>query len=172
MKYISDEVLNKYIDGELDPQEQKDINRLLMNDNDLKKRLKVLKRIDNYLKKITVDELPDEFTLKVMKSISHKYQVPREQKLFITIIVSFISVLFLSIMGYLIINIAGEVSYAISSGTGKAVSNYSQSIIQSLVTIFSGLNISIFGSLLSIILLISGYFFLEMLKQSKTNLSS
>lgn len=172
MKYISDEILNKYIDGELNPEEINNINELLLNDNELRKRLSTLKRVDTELKRTQVDEVPVGFTQKVMQRISKKYSVPKEQKLFITYIISFFSVLCLSFVGYLVINIAGEVSETISSGAEKTVSNYSQTLIQSLVNIFSKLNISIFGSILSIVLLVSGYFFFEMSKQSKTKLSS
>jgi flagellar basal body-associated protein FliL len=107
-----------------------------------------------------------------MQRISKKYKVPKEQKIFITFIISFFSVLCVSIFGYIVINIAGEVSETVSSGAEKTVNNYSQPLIQSLINTFSGLNISVFGSILSIILLISGYFFFEMSKQSKTKLSS
>lgn len=172
MKYISDEILNKYIDGELSTEEINNINELILTDTDLKKRLSALNRVNAELKKIRVDEVPVGFTQKVMQRISKKYRVPKEQKLFITYIISFFSLLCLSFVGYLVINIAGEVSETISSGAEKTVSNYSQSLIQSLVNIFSGLNISVFGSILSIVLLVSGYFFFEMSKQSKTKLSN
>lgn len=172
MKYISDEILNKYIDGELHPEEINSINNLLLTDTELKKRLSSLKRVDTELKKIRVDEVSVVFTQRVMQRISQKYRVPKEQKLFITYIVSSFGVLCLFFIGYLVINIAGEVSETISAGAEKTVSNYSQSLIQSLVNIFSGLNISVFGSILSIVLLVSGYFFFEMSKQSKTKLSN
>lgn len=172
MKYISDEILNKYIDGELIPEEINNIDELLLKDVKLKKRLSTLKRVDTELKKIRVDEVSVAFTQRVMQRISKKYRVPKEQKLFITYIVSSFGVLCLSFIGYIVINIAGEVSEAISAGAEKTVSYYSQSLIQSLVNIFSGLSISVFGSILSIVLLVSGYFFFEMSKQSKTKLSN
>ena len=172
MKYISDEILNKYIDGELHPEEINSINNLLLTDTELKKRLSSLKRVNIELKKIREDELTDAFTRRVMQRISKKYRVPKEQKVFITAIISFFSVLCLSIFGYIVINIAGEVSVTVSAGAEKTVNNYSQPFIQSLVNTFSGLNISVFGSILSIVLLVSGYFFFEMSKQSKTKLSS
>lgn len=172
MKNISDEILNKFIDSELNPEEINKINESLLNDTELKKRLTALKRVDKELKRIRVDEVPVGFTEKVMQRISKKYRVPKEQKLFITSIISFFSLLCLSFFGYLVINIAGDVSETISSGAEKTVNSYSQPLIQSLVNIFSGLNISVFGSILSIVLLVSGYFFFEMSKQSKTKLSS
>lgn len=172
MKYISDEILNKYIDGELNPEEINSINKLLLTDSDLKKRLSSLNKVNTELKKIGVDEVSVAFTQRVMQRISKKYRVPKEQKLFITSIISFFSVVCVSILGYIVINIAGEVSETVSSGAEKTVSNYSQSLIQSLVSTFSGLNISVFGSILSIVLLVSGYFFFEMSKQSKTKLSN
>lgn len=172
MKYISDEILNKYIDGELSMEEISNINELLLTDIDLKKRLSALKRVNIDLKKIREDELPAAFTQRVMQRISKKYKIPKEQKIFITFIISFFSVLCVSILGYIVVNIAGEVSDTVSSGAEKTVNNYSQPLIQSLVNTFSGLNISVFGSILSIVLLISGYFFFEMSKQSKTKLSS
>jgi len=172
MKYISDEILNKYIDGELSAEEIKNINELLLTDTELKKRLSVLKRVNTELKKIREDELPAAFTQRVMQRISKKYRLPKEQKLFITFIISFFSVVCFSIIGYIVINIASEVSETVSSGTEKTVSKYSQSLIQTLVSTFSGLNISVFGSILSIVLLVSGYFFFEMSKQSKTKLSN
>lgn len=172
MKKISDEVLNKYIDGDLSSEEKGSIQNLLLTDKELNLRLSALQKIHRELKQIKEDRVSAAFTRKVMLRITNRYKVPKEQKLFISIVLSFIGILCSIFVGYILINIAGELSETVTSGTSETVNNYSQNLVQSIVSFLSGMNISVFGSILSIVLLVSGYFFFEMSKQSKTNLSS
>lgn len=172
MKKIPDEILNKYIDGELSSEEKRSIEDRLLTDKEMSLRLSALNRIHKQLRKIKEDEVSSAFTQKVMQRISNKYKVPKEQKLFISIILSFIGILCSLIVGFIIINIAGELSETVTSGTSETVNSISQNLVQSIVSFLSGMNISVFGSILSIVLLVSGYFFFEISKQTKTNLTS
>lgn len=172
MKKIHDEILNRYIDGELSSEEKRRVEDRLLTDKEFSLRLSALNRIHNELRKMKEDEVSSAFTQKVMQRISKKYKVPKEQKLFITIIISFIGILCSLIVGYILINIAAELSETVTSGTTETVNSYSQNLVQPIVNFLSGMNISVFGSILSIVLLVSGYFFFEMSKQTKTNLGS
>ena len=55
MNKLSDEILNKYIDGELDHSSLLHVNEVLSNSLDDKKRLQALLVIHNELKKIKED---------------------------------------------------------------------------------------------------------------------
>jgi hypothetical protein len=172
MSPITDEMLNKYIDDELSPEEVEKIIGLLKKDSELNKRFLTLKIIHNELSLIKQDEVSSGFTSNVMQSISKKYKVQKEQKRFIVFITSFFCVMCFSIVGYIVAKISGEVSQTINSETTETINNYSEDIIQLILNAISGMNISVFGSVLSIILLISGYYFFEMTKHSKTKLSN
>jgi hypothetical protein len=124
MKKIPDEILNKYIDGELSSEEKRSIEDRLLTDKDMSLRLSALNRINNQLRKMKEDEVSSAFTQKVMQRISKKYKVPKEQKLFISIIISFIGILCSFIVGYILINIAGELSETVTSGTSETVNSY------------------------------------------------
>jgi hypothetical protein len=130
MNKITDELLNKFIDNELTADEVRTITQLLQSDNDLRKRLEALKIVHKQLQSVKQEEVSANFTRRVMQRISGKYKVPKGQKLFITIIISFFSVLCVSIFGFILINIAGEVSDTVSSGAEKTANNYSQPLIQ------------------------------------------
>jgi hypothetical protein len=171
MKNISDETLNRFIDEELTPEEMNSINEYLKTDHRLRKRLYSLKLIHSELKLIIEDEVLPDFTKRLMQRISKKYRVPKEQKVFISFMLSFFGFLCLSILGYIFFIIYGEISQAVSSDTNQTINHLSHSLVRFITDALSGINISVVGSILSILILVSGYYFFEMTKQSKTKLS-
>lgn len=171
MKNFSDETLNRFIDEELTQEEMNLIKEYLKTDLGLRKRIYSLKVIHSELKLIREDEVSPEFTMRLMQRISRKYKVPKEQKVFISFMLSFFGFLCLSILGYIFFIIYGEISQAVSSDTNETINHISHSLVRFIKDVLSGINISVVGSILSILILVSGYYFFEMAKQSKTKLS-
>jgi hypothetical protein len=59
-----------------------------------------------------------------------------------------------------------------SKSVFDSVSGLSEGLVKTLQQLFSGAGLSIIGSIFSIIVLISGYFFFEMQKRSKADLGN
>lgn len=168
MNKLSDDILNKYIDGELDYASLQNVNEVLSSSIEDKKRLQALLTIHNELKKIKEDQVAESFANLVMKKLLSRKKAFKEQRHFIFVISSiFVSVL-LVIIGFIIY-------YGVSQSGGTQTSQtYTQNIISffrliasGIAQIFSPRGISVFGSIISLGILVSGYFFFENLKASK-----
>ena len=172
---ITDEILNKYLDGELIREEIQEIDQLVNASPDLQKRFNALKLVHKKLSDLKVDEVSAGFTETLMKQITKKkFVIPKQQKYFIASVATFITILCLVIFGFSISAVISSTpsSIADSGSVFDSIPNLSEGIITTLKQLFSGTGLSIIGSVFSIIVLISGYFFFEMQKRSKANLSN
>jgi len=174
MNQITDEIFNKYLDGELSASESKQVKAALHSSQDLQRKFNALKIIHDNLSGLKEDELNSDFTDRLMKKIVKRSTVPKQQKYFIASIVSFITLLCLVIFGFSISAILSASSSTTSNTQSilDSVTGLSEGLVRSLQQLFSGAGMSIIGSIFSLIILISGYFFFEMQKRSKANLSN
>lgn len=174
MNQITDEILNKYLDGELSALESDQVKAALHSSEDLQRKFNALKIIHDNLSGLKEDELSSDFTDRLMKKIVKRSTVPKQQKYFIASIVSFITLLCLVIFGFSISAILSASSSTTSNTQSilDSVTGLSEGLVRSLQQLFSGTGLSIIGSIFSLIILISGYFFFEMQKRSKANLSN
>jgi anti-sigma factor RsiW len=168
MNLLSDDILNKYIDGELDHSSLKHVNEVLSSSTEDKKRFQSLLAVHLELKKIKDEKVTDNFTNLVMKKLQSRNKAFKEQRNFVFAISSIFVSIMLFILGLVIY-------YGVSqSGETHIIQNYTQHIITffnsvatAIAQIFTPKGISIFGSIISLGILISGYFFFENLKASK-----
>ncbi|HEY4754870.1 MAG TPA: hypothetical protein VIH28_02330 [Ignavibacteriaceae bacterium] len=168
MNKLSDEILNKYIDGELDHTSLKYVNEVLSSSIEDKKRLQALLAVHSELKKIKENQVAESFTNLVMKKLKVRNKAFKEQRHFIYAISSIFVTVLLVIIGLIIY-------YGVNQSGGTQTSQtYTQVIISFFRLIASGIaqiftprGISVFGSIISLGILISGYFFFENLKASK-----
>ena len=174
MIQITDEILNKYLDGELNREETDHVRSALINSEELQRKFNALKIVHDNLSNINEDEVSPGFTDRLMKQIVKRSTVPKQQKYFIASIVTFITLLCLVIFGFSISAMISATSSTSSNSTTivDSISSLSEGMINVLQHLFSGAGLSIIGSIFSIVVLISGYFFFEMQKRSKTNLSN
>lgn len=175
MIQITDEILNKFLDGELSRGEVEHVNSALRGSEDLQKKFNALKLVHKELMKFTVDEVSEGFTDTLMKQIAKKqFAIPKQQKYFIASVATFITILCLVIFGFSISAVLSTTPSSIgdSSSLFDSIPNLSEGLIKILKVLFSGTGLSIIGSIFSIIVLISGYFFFEMQKRSKAHLSN
>jgi len=174
MIQITDEILNKYLDGELNREEVEQVKSALHNSEDFQKKFNVLKIVHDNLSIVKEDELSPGFTDKLMKQILKRSTVPKQQKYFIASVVTFITLLCLVIFGLSISAMISATSSSIgdSNSVFDSVSGLSGGLVKALQHLFSGAGLSIIGSIFSLIVLISGYFFFEMQKRSKANLGN
>jgi hypothetical protein len=171
---ITDEILNKYLDGELSAKEIEILKNELQVSGELLKRFNTLKLIHDSLANLKEDEVNANFTLKVMSRIGRKkFTVPKQQRYFIFSIAAFITILCLVVFGF-------SISAIISSSTPSSESLdivdtvviLSSSSVDFIKKLFTGKGLSIIGSIFSLIIIVSGYFFFEMQKRSKANIGN
>lgn len=167
---ITDEILNRYIDGELNPSELIEIKEALKNSEDVRKRLYAFQLVHKELKRFPAKETSSGFTSLLMKKIIRRPE-RNGQKYFIFSVSSFFILISLAIIGYL-------TSYIISSGSTTPETNSSvntlvslmERLVQGIRATFSKGNISIIGFIFSFGIIISGYFFFESHRHAKAKL--
>ena len=165
---INDELLNKYLDNELNREEKDLVKTAIENSPELKKKYAALLDVNNLLKNMELDTPVSDFTKLVMNKISSKTSTARQQKYFLFTILSIFGVIALGITGFIFYQIISSIQPGDSS---EVVTTYSKNIGDYFSNLFGKKNLSIFGSLLSFIMLISGYFLYDFQKRSKKNFS-
>jgi len=174
MNQITDEILNKYLDGDLNREEAEQVKSAILNSEELQRKFNALKLVHDNLYIIKEDEVSPGFTDKLMKQIVKRSVVPKQQKYFIASVATFITLLCLVIFGFSISAMISATSSSIgdSKSVFDSVSGLSEGLVKALQHLFSGAGLSIIGSIFSIIVLISGYFFFEMQKRSKASIGN
>jgi len=173
MSKITDEILNKYIDGELDTFELKNVQAELEKDNSALARLQALRSVDNSLRQIEVDETSANFTDKVMNAIALTKSVvkPKISYFFISII----SIFSAGVLAVLITAFRSAQSEKNSTTLAPYVDRLKEFLdknLNSLHGIFANSNVILIISVLSLILLISVYFTVEAHKNFTKKLNS
>lgn len=170
MKNITDEILNLYLDGELNQEVAAEVKAEINSDSELRKRFYSLRLVHNKLQNMHVDEVGKNFTMQVMQKIKSRFSVPKEQKYFIAAILTIVVLLSLTALGYVI---AAVISAFPAGGeqalTFNTLESFTNDFINQLKAIFSGKNLGIIGSFFSFLLIISVYSFYEYQKKIKTN---
>lgn len=160
MKTLSDEILNKYLDGDLNKVESAELEDILAVSKDARLKLNAMRQADSLLKNLPLSELRSDFTNDVMNRIQWIIRSKHEQKNFIIIVSAVFILLCLGIAA-----VAGiEILHNLNPGSSKVVMNvvsYTKNITEGIQTILSNRNITIVGGLFSFGLIISAYFFFD-----------
>ena len=160
MKTLSEDILNKYIDGELSRDESRVVEEAIKNSREDKLELSLLQETDRTLKNIKLIEVKSNFTSLVMNKIQRSLRSRQEQKKFIVAIFSIFIVLCLIIAGF----VGFEVIRNINAGAPTALRDsikYVTSASEFITSIFNSRNISIVGGVFSFGLIISAWFFFD-----------
>jgi len=171
MMKLTDEILNKYIDGELDQKTLNEVREILRISEEDMKRLKALQFVHQGLKNMKEDEVSSDFTQLVMSKLQRKVKVKKEDRFFIFSISSVFVGLSLIIIGYVIYSFDFGTQ---SPGPVQFITNLSdtfESWIISLRTFLNSVNTSVIGSIFSFVIIISAYFLFENFKHTKEQLS-
>ena len=168
----TDELLNKYIDGQLLDGELEEVQILLRLDENVKK-LKALQIVDNSLRKLESDVAPSGFTSKVMNVLSSSSAKIKLSKNYFTGTINIIFIVFIVaivIFAFTLINW----NYS-TSGFDNQVNSTMKSVkdnIPSFLAFFKNKNVMFFGSFLSLILLLGAYYSVEAHKSFKKRLDN
>lgn len=173
MKKVNNELLNDYIDNLLDTSKIKEVNNLINEDEETLKHLKALKSVDESLHHLEVTPAPPGFTERVMKLI-----ISRSKST-----VKSINYYFISVLGFFSIAIISVIVYAykitdVKTDTSEKVNildtatNFIKDNLPNWKSLFSNNNVIMLGMVLTIILLLSGYFMFESHKNFKNKLQN
>ena len=173
MSNITDELLNRYIDGELDSSEMKALKDDLENDDNALSRLRALQAVDNSLRHMEADPTPEFFTDKLMKALGamKKADKPKVNYFFLTVVSIFAA-------GVLAVFVAAVRSAekinepsAITSYSGKVKDLFGKNLAL-LQNVFSNPSVVLIISIFSLILLLTAYFTYESHKNFTKKLNS
>jgi predicted PurR-regulated permease PerM len=172
MKKISDELLNDYIDNQLDSKSLKEIADAVKIDAELLIRLTALKKVDTSLNEIEVIPAPDGFTNRIMKLIiaQSKIIIPKVSYFFVSVVSVFVTAIF-SVSVVAFATLEKSQNLVKKNSLLQDGMQYLKEIISSLQIYLSNDSILKIGLFLSIILLISGYFLLESHKNFRNKLN-
>ena len=106
---INDELLNKYLDDELNREEKDLVKTAIENSPELKKKYAALLDANNLLKNMQLDSPSLDFTKLVMNKISSKTSTARQQKYFLFTILSIFGVIALGITGFILYQIISSI---------------------------------------------------------------
>ncbi|MDR3627972.1 MAG: hypothetical protein P4L45_14105 [Ignavibacteriaceae bacterium] len=169
---LNDEILNKYLDGELNGTELNEIRERLKNSEHDRLRLAMLQKVHSELGRLEAFKLPDDFTSLVMSKVQKEAKYAQKDRFFVFSVFSVFFIIIAGIIGYLLV-----LSIHSTGGSTQDVQNFNNYV--NFVTVLSGSikelmtpkNISVIGSILSFGVIISGYLFFENQRQSRRNLS-
>lgn len=173
MNKLTDEILNKYIDGELESFELAEVKNEIEKNDEVLARLKALRLVDSSLKQMEVEYAPVNFSEKVMKAISNasKAVKPKISYFFVTII----SLFSIGVLGVIV-----AAFKSIDDGNGQPsmapyVDKVKALIGKNLVefqNFFSNKNVLLVVSALTLVLLVTVYLTFEAHKNFKNKLNS
>jgi cytochrome b subunit of formate dehydrogenase len=168
MKNINDELLNKYLDDELSREEKDFVKSEIENSSEVKKRYEALLKAHSYFNSIEEESPSIDFTKLVMKKLNKRSVIAKQQKYFLLSILSLLGLIIVGITGYALYQVISAIQPIQSS---EIVTNYSKYLGDYVSSLFGQKNLTILGSVLSFIMLISGYFLYDYQKHSKKNFS-
>jgi len=171
MKYLSDEMLNKYIDNELSEEENKIIDKILKSSFVDRGKYAELKKIDEGLKKMNSFKLSNNFTSNFMEKLRLKTIRDKKQKRFFSFLFLILVTVTLALSGTVLYEtIAKNIGKAKEISLLKGLSFSTSFLTQNFGKFFSPDKLSLIGISLSLIFFISLYFLLEEIKKTKHRL--
>jgi len=169
---LNDDLLNKYIDGDLNEETLKKVELLIESSEENRLKYNHLLYIHRQLKKLEPETVSYNFTPVLMKSILKREKSLKEQTIFMYSIGSVFALFILIVIGVLIavlLNTSGSSKPAELKYLTDTIAVTGKNIGQ-LLKSFSEINISVIGSALSLFILFSAYFFFDSIKQVRERL--
>ena len=173
MSRITDDMLNDYIDNELNSSSIDELKNNLSNDEEAVKKLKALKIVDENLKELEIYPAPSNFTERVMNKVmlGAKSLKPKLNYFFVSIV----SIFLVTIVGIsiFVFDVVGRT--AASDNDLKITESVKKFIIEnsgSFNSLMSSDKILLIGGLLTVILFLAGIFVYDSHKSFKNKFKS
>ncbi len=172
MNLLTNEILNDYLDDNLDEQKRVEVEKILASSKSDRQNFKLLKFIHDELSQLKEDKTSEDFTQKVVTQLSKKFELPRNQKYFVFVMASIFIFIAVSIVAYIATSIiSASPPQTESLQVTETVHQLSNGLIYELKNLFNSKNLSLIGLIFSLGIVISGYFFFENQKRNKAKLS-
>lgn len=171
---ITDEVLNKYIDGELTSQEITELKAIINSDSEALALVKAHRFVDQILREIEIENAPENFTHRVMNQISNASVKIKDSSAFMKSILVFFGVVFAILVGYVFSlepSSSGTADKKITTVYGD-VEKFFSNTFGSISISFDSNFILIIGFSLTVVLLITTYFVFESHKKFKEQIDN
>lgn len=170
MNHIDDDLLNKYIDNELNSQELSFFNEHIKECDECLARLKALKLVDIQLKRIDVLQLGASFTENVMAKINKAAIGLKPRKFyFFRFIFSLFILIILGIFYLLITNLSPAMNE--STNFLDYVDMSTSYLLSGFKTLADKVSVSLVGSVISLIFFISMYLIYDSHRKLKNKLN-
>jgi len=160
MRTLSDEILNRYIDGELSRDEMREVEETIKNSREDRIEFNAIQNTDKSLKNMRLIEVKSNFTSLVMNKIQRSLKSTQEQKKFIISNFSIFIIMCLVVVGIVGFEIIKNFNPEKSTVLKDSI-KYVTSASQLISNIFNNRNISIVGGVFSFGLIISAWFFFD-----------
>ncbi|MCU7497308.1 MAG: hypothetical protein HF314_17170 [Ignavibacteria bacterium] len=176
MRHISDEILNKYIDNELEGEGLSELNEHLKICSSCLARLKALRIVDQQFRMMETFHVSGDFTQNLMKKIEKiSFHYAPKKSYFFRFVVALFLVLTAAILIAAILAVKASVPAVPSEPAWyktafDAASSKFSDILSSYKDLFSSRSLSIVGSGLAFIILVSIYIVYESFKEAKGRL--
>lgn len=162
MKKITDELINKYLDGELTGLELDEFNEILQNDKEAVEKLKILKFVDENLRELPVEKAPASVSASVMSRLQQGFKAKKQTSNFFYAVIGIFSVMIVGILGYALKDISftatdSKISERISEGVNRLIPEK----LDSVMSFFTSSEFMLAGALVTLILLLATYFIFE-----------
>lgn len=171
---ITDEILNKLIDNELNKKEIEELHDLIKSDDIALGKVKAQQMVDSVLKKIELESAPENTTEKIMERISNSVLVADRKGGFFKFIISSFAVLSVFTIGFVL-----AISQTSEGSKDSAISTEYSNFVDKVFSYFTSFNITIdnnvmliIGGALMLLFFVSGYFMLEERKSFKQKLEN
>jgi hypothetical protein len=144
------------------------VNDILSSSIEDRKQLQALLAVHDGLKKLKEEHVSENFKYTVLNKLRLQKKSYKEQKTFVLVVSSIFILLILGTISTVIYFVLSQSSDSESSiNYSQYMIGFVQSAVSMISQIFTPKGISIFGSVISLGILISGYFFFESLKTTK-----
>jgi hypothetical protein len=159
MSKLTDEILNKYIDGELDNNEIRELKKIIAEDPESLEKLKAHKLVDEILRKLETEPAPANVTERVMNKISEVVSVKNKKSYFFISMVSILIIGMISVMVYALSTVEiEEGSNGFASTVLEKIENFVVQNTSTIESVVSDGGILLLGGFLTFILVVSGFF--------------
>ena len=170
MNELTNDILNKLIDNELNSSEIDELHKLIKKDEKLLSKTKAHQMVDNVLKKLKIEDAPQNTTGLIMGKITQSILAKEKKNGFFKFVLSAFAVSMLLVVGFVLS----------SEPSGESVSqSYFNSLKDRLTDNFANFSIPVssdlllvIASALTVIILITGYFIFEEHKSFKQKLDN
>jgi len=171
MNHLTDDLLNKIIDGEASVAESNFTAGHVPTCASCAEKLEAMKKVHANLLALKEESPSVNFTAVLMGKLERSLKRKKQQKYFVSFIFALFIILILTSLGYLIS--ISQFSLSFSAESGKYISEYVNrysSVADDLHKLISGRNLTMIGSVLSMGIIISAYLFYSNHKTFKNSL--